>query len=323
MDHPAQDRLRFSSAALERRRATRYRGDDRAVPLAAFGEDDRETIVALYAVLSAIRQLARDPATDGGARVVARVAAVDLAAVVERVRRLGRDVTAPGLREVIHDLRGGAFNALVLQLSRFGPQAFRPAWLTSVDLLARDHQKMMRGLVEDLDPEARTRDLAPIPHSLSTMVEALAELPAKKGDLPLEIAVDCPFDATIAESCVEAGAIDRIVYNLLNNAIRHAEPPRLWVAFSQAGDDLRVVVTNVVAAAQRGVLEEQLRAGAFPLFGAFSTTGSGQGLSIVTSLVGSAYGVPDTNELIRAGHVGAQLEGDAFSVWFHWPLGGA
>jgi len=318
------DQLRISPDGLERRRATRYRGDDRAVSLASFTDGDREAVRQLYAFLATARAIANDPAATTGASVSELIVASGMNAVVDRVRLLGREVVEPQLREVIHDLRGGSFNALVLQLSRFSARGFRASWLTSVDLLARDHQKMMRALVDDLDPASRARDLAPIPHSLSTLVAALADFPAKgKGDQPLTIAVDCPFDATIAESCVECGAIDRIVYNLLNNAVRHAEPPLLQVGFRQAGDDLRVVVTNAVSALDRATLAQQLAGDAASLFGAFTTTGSGQGLSIVTSLVGSAYGIVDVPELLRQGHVGARLEGDSFSVWFHWPLGGA
>jgi hypothetical protein len=95
------------------------------------------------------------------------------------------------------------------------------------------------------------------------------------------------------------------------------------VSFLRAGDDLRVVVQNRVSPADRAALEKALAADRSVLFGAFSTTGSGQGLQIVSYLVGSAYGVPDVAELVEGGYVGAQLRGDTFSTWFHWPFGGA
>jgi signal transduction histidine kinase len=217
----------------------------------------------------------------------------------------------------------------VLQISRIGPRSFRPAWVRSLAFLVRDHRKMMRGLVADLDPTARARDLEMIPHGLTTLIEALREFPAQVGghrldvDVDVDVTVDGPLDPTIAESCVEAGAIDRIAYNLLNNAVRHAEPPKVSVSFLRAGDDLRVVVQNRVAAADRAQLEAALATDPAALFGSFSTTGSGQGLQIVTYLVGSAYGVPDAAELVAGGYIGAHVRGDLFSTWFHWPLSGA
>lgn len=314
----------------ERCRSTRYRGDEVAVPLAVFDPGDRESIVDLYALLKALGAVvATEAARLGPQPLLAFVAEHRLDEMVARVRTLGRkshDLLRAG---IIHDIRGGAFNALVLQISRVGPRSFRRAWVTSIAFLARDHLKMMRGLVADLDPAARARDLEMIPHRLTTLVEALREFPAQVGgrqldvDVDVDVDVDGPLDPTIAESCVECGAIDRIAYNLINNAVRHAEPPSVSVSFLRAGDDLRVVVQNRVSSADRVALEATLSADPAALFGSFSTTGSGHGLQIVTYLVGSAYGVPDTGELLRDGYVGAQLRGDLFSTWFHWPLAGA
>jgi len=203
----------LAPARLERRRQTRYRGDELAVPLAVFDAGDRETIVALYAFLTALTEVVttvearRDPRP-----LLDLVAAHALDDVVARVQRLGRESRDPTRAGIIHDIRGGAFNALVLQISRIGPRSVRPGGARSIRFLARDHRKMMRGLVADLDPEARARDLEMIPHGLTTLIEALREFPAQVGgqrldvDVDVDVTVDGPFDPTIAESCVECGA---------------------------------------------------------------------------------------------------------------------
>lgn len=330
MDGRRDELMGLAPGPLERRRQTRYRGDEVAVPLAVFDPADRGTIVALYAFLTELGHVVEtEEARQGPQPLLAFAASHDLGDLVAQVQRLGRESRDPARAGIIHDIRGGAFNALVLQVSRIGARSFRPAWVRSIAFLARDHRKMMRGLVADLDPGARSRDLEMIPHGLATLIEALREFPAQVGgrrldvDVDVDVEVDGPLEPTIAESCVEAGAIDRIAYNLLNNAVRHAQPPRVAVSFLRAGDDLRVVVQNRVAAADRAALEAALAADPAALFGSFSTTGSGQGLQIVTYLVGSAYGVPDARELVQGGYVGARLRGDLFSTWFHWPLAGA
>ncbi|MBL9023885.1 MAG: HAMP domain-containing histidine kinase [Myxococcales bacterium] len=296
------------------------------MPLAVFDPEDRATVVALYAFLGEVLRVASsDEALRGPQPLLEMTETHGLADLVDRVKKLGRAPQGSAPKDVIHDIRGGAFNALFLQISRVRSGSFRRAWIASIAFLARDHRKMMRSLVADLDPEARARDLETIPHRLTTLVEALREFPAEVGGrrLDVDVTVDGPLDPTIAESCVECGAIDRIAYNLLNNAVRHAEPPRVWVSFLSVGDDLRVIVQNRVSSADRAALEATLSPDASVLFGAFSTTGSGQGLQIVTHLVGSAYGVPDSGELLRGGYVGAQLRGGLFTTWFHWPLSGA
>lgn len=330
MDGHLEELRQLAPERLERRRETRYRADELAIPLASFEAGDRDTITALYGMLTELGQVvATEPARRGPQPILDFIAAHGFHDVVARVQRLGREARDPARAGVIHDIRGGAFNALVLQISRIAPRSFRRAWVDSIAFLARDHRKMMRGLVSDLDPANRARDLETIPHSLTTLIEALREFPAEVGghrldvDVEVDVAVDGPLDPTIAESCVECGAIDRIAYNLLNNAVHHAEPPRVSVSFLRAGDDLRVVVQNRVSPADRASLEKALAADRSVLFGSFSTTGSGHGLQIVSYLVGSAYGVPDVGELVEGGYVGAQLRGDTFSTWFHWPFGGA
>ena len=165
---------------LERRRATRYRADEVAVPLASFAAEDRETMMALYGALSQLHAvLQTGPAHQGPGPVLEFVVQQGFDQLIRRVQRLGRETHDRTLAVIVHDIRGGALNALALQLSRIGPGAFDPSITASVAFLVRDHRKMMRGLVADLDPAARARDLEMIPHSLSTLVEALRDFPAQ------------------------------------------------------------------------------------------------------------------------------------------------
>ena len=145
----------------------------------------------------------------------------------------------------------------------------------------------------------------------------------------------------MTECCLESAAIDRIFYNLANNACRHAATDRLdMVVFpipDAAGECLRFVLSNEVndrdAAYLRSITEGSLAAPEaakgqgttlIPLFTPkVSTTGSGFGLTVVADFVAGAFGLRDRTQALRERYVGAVLEGNTFRIWFHWPVGNA
>ena len=142
------------------------------------------------------------------------------------------------------------------------------------------------------------------------------------------------------ECCLESAAIDRIFYNLANNACRHAATDRLDMTVfpipDEAGSCLRFVLSNEVndqdAAYLRAITEGSQAPGAdqgrgttlIPLFTPkVSTTGSGFGLTVVADFVAGAFGLRDRVQALRERYVGAVLEGNTFRLWFHWPVGNA
>ncbi len=310
---------------LENYRASRYRADDVAIELSRFGAADRALVVEIYEALRELLVVV-DPlgGVDDAAPLLAFAERRDLRGLVFRVRHLGASAGDEAtLAEAIHDIRGGGFTAMMLELGRLSRGPYRKNLARSLYYLARDHMKMMRNVARDLDPEARARDLAFRPHSLADLADALRGFPAHVGDRPVVVRVECPAEAAIAESCVECGAIDRAAYNLLNNAARHAHEPAIDAHLVLVEGNLRVAIANPVSEAQRTVLAPELAADAGGLFRGFSTTGSGYGLRIVAELVGSAYGVTNPDQLIKGGYFGAALADQLFVSWFHWPLSGA
>jgi hypothetical protein len=151
------------------------------------------------------------------------------------------------------------------------------------------------------------------------LARAFREFAAQVGDERVVVEVDCQHDAVIAESCVELGAIDRVAYNLLNNAVRHTQRPTIDVWLLRLEKDLCIAFANTVSAAQRDMLAARMAEDPAVLFGDFTTTDSGYGLRIVAELVGHAYGVPSVQRLAANGYVGAKIVGDSFVTWFHWP----
>ncbi len=68
--------------------------------------------------------------------------------------------------------------------------------------------------------------------------------------------VDCRYEGTMSECCLESAAIDRIFYNLATNACRHAAGDHIDMAIfpipEPPGDCLRFVLSNEVDEAVRG-----------------------------------------------------------------------
>lgn len=311
----------LAPSELESFRSSRYSAADQAVLLDTLPPEDRGMVVGLYALLRELDGIVgSEEALVDPAPLHAFIERHAIGDLVHRVRRMGGSTQDEHLAEVFHDIRGGALSALFAQLSRVGRIPYKVELGRSLFIVARDHMKMMRNVVEDLDPVARARDLAFREHSLGDLAGAFRQFTALVGQDPVVVEVDCPADAIIAESCVEFGAIDRVAYNLLNNAARHTAGPSIHAWLIRFEKDLRVAIANTVSAEQRAVVEPRLAADPGSLFGDFTTTDSGYGLRIVGELVGHAYGVPTVERLITGGYLGARIIDDSFVTWFHWPL---
>lgn len=312
----------LAPARLENFRSTRYQAEEQAVALSTFAADDRDVVLALYAMLRDLEDVLGESGTlDDAAPLLAFAARHPLSELVHRLQRIGLQSRAdPRLAETIHDIRGGALSALFVNLARVGRVRFERTMSRGLFLIVRDHMKMMRNVVLDLDSAARERDLSPRPHSLGELAVALREFTATVDEQSVVVEVDCTDERVIAESCVECAAIDRVAYNLLNNAARYTDRPAIsaWLVTSMT--DLRVVIANSISGERHAVVAELLARDPAALFGGFTTTGSGHGLRIVCELVSRAYGVASTETLLERGYVGARVIDDSFVIWFHWPL---
>ncbi len=315
----------LAPSRLENHRSSRYRAEEQAIALGSFTTEDREVVVALYAVLRELDGvLGVEGAIDDPAPLLDFVARHPVSELVRRVQRVGTQARGDAhLTEAVHDIRGGALSALFVHLARVGRARFETATARGLFIMVRDHMKMMRNVVLDLDPAARERDLSFRPHSLGDLAGAVREFTATVDEQPVVVEVECTDERVIAESCVECSAIDRVAYNLMNNAARYTDRPAISAWLVTSTSDLRVAIANSISAPRRAVVADVLDKDPASLFGSFTTSGSGHGLRIVSELVSRAYGVARTETLIREGYVGAKIIDETFVTWFHWPLAGA
>ena len=135
------------------------------------------------------------------------------------------------------------------------------------------------------------------------------------------VAVRCEYRGGITASCLENAAVDRVLYNHVNNAARHAADARVSITvFAVAGGrSVRWVVSNAVTAEHRAWLDGSVEPGMGKLYADGATsTGSGIGLASCVDFVAAAFGVTAEQALTR-GYLGAQLGDGEYNAWFHWP----
>lgn len=364
------DRLPASLASvrLVNRRTERYDGDAMGVPIAGFPaaleEAMRDQYARLGEVLARLRRALALPAGDGtpasgfrdgspdrdaggasgaaldAAREALRATAADASwvAMLRAMRAVADghlERTLPPLAvKALHDIRGGAFQALVLtiQMAEHGLDA--PADAVRAFYLARDHLKIMRNALPDLDAESYARDAAQRDHGVQLLLEKWnAGVHRVEGGAAARVSARSGYDGAISTRCLEFSSLDRVLYNLMNNATRHAADgavrldvdPVQWEgdpgdrASDDSPHDLRFVVRNGLTRAQRETLLERFPDGLAPLFeGGFTTGGTGVGLSVCAEIVAHAYGIASPEDAVRGGYVGAAAD-DEFVAWFHWP----
>ncbi len=336
--------LALAPLRLRNYRTVRYIGDDRCIQLTDLAKHDRSLLRNFYDLLTELLFLLTNPSADDARRwadVTAWIVRHDLNQLIADVRALGaashRQRTSEELSKAMHDVRGGAFSALLgrLQLLSYLPRD--EAGLQTLFVLARDHHKIMRSAVTGLDDQRRDEDHLPKSHDVRLVVDKWHKAVGgpKWHERPIQMFIDCRHQGALTECCLESAALDRIFYNLSNNACRHCAGSRLEMAIfpvPQAGGDcLRFVLSNPVdepdatylrRAAPRGG-DHPPGEGGLNLESLFtpetSSTGSGYGLTVVADFVTGAFGLRDRQQALQERYVGAVFDAGVFRTWFHWP----
>lgn len=338
--------LALAPLHLPNRRVARYKADDICVSLKRLTERDQAGLRKLYQVLTEMLFSLVDASADDARRwrdIELWIERHDLDTLIDEVRVLGvsshEQDPSENLSKAMHDVRGGALSALLgrLQLLALLPRSTDQ--LQTLFVLVRDHLKIMRSAVIGLDEVRRAADHQPKSHAMELIINKWHEsvVGPKWQERPVRMFVDCRYDGALTECCLESAAVDRIFYNLANNACRHAVGERIDMAIfpvpEPPGECLRFVLSNEVSETDAAYLNSLVAAGGadsadrgsglslLRLFEpAVSTTGSGYGLTVVADFVAGAFGLRDSREALRERYVGAVLEGRMFRIWFHWPI---
>ncbi|MFP4437270.1 MAG: ATP-binding protein [Chloroflexaceae bacterium] len=322
--------------ALASYRTERYLGDDISVSITTFAPPDQAVIRRVYNLLGELRHLVEQYQDNPGAIFPALQqfsTQTDWKEQVRRIRSLQINADAPGaasanLDKVTHDIRGGALQTLSLQLQFVELGLVESRDVLQTFYLVRDHMKIMRNALPDLDPELYARDQGTRLHNVELLTEKWQYASLRGEDQqPVQVQVLTSFAGSVSERCLEFSALDRVLYNLMNNALRNTADGQVSLAIlvlpTAHPDNLRFVVANRVSPEQQQTLQARYKGHLSDLFqGGFTTGGTGLGMRICADFVRNAYGLTNIDQGISSGYLGARLLNNYFVAWFHWPIAG-
>lgn len=312
----------------------RYRGGGLHVALDDLHPDDRAFLEKVYARLEGFYQLWRtdpqDPPWDLLADGVATLADPDLR---EEAQEFGVRTRAAGgmprhMQRVLHDVRGGGLSAALAEAEMLTMGAPSPGdrpedrdALQALVYLARDHAKMMRNAVLGIDPPARARDEEEQIHSIGDLIRRWDGQRYRTEERSARVVARADRDGGLSSCCLEASAVDRVLYNLIRNAARFAPDGQVAAEFRHVSDEVvRIAVVNRVAEEQASWLSRTLADDPGALYRSGVTRGGqGYGLANVAEFVTTAFGFEGTDRALELGLLGSRLVDDRFVTWFHWP----
>ncbi len=322
--------LDLAPLAIENRHGERYRGDTVTVSLTQIPEADTARLRLLYMFLLRVKQVSGAHVADGARGIVPlqQTLQIDFETVSEAVAQIGAQLAAEhvdaDVRKALHDIRGGSLMALMMHLDIVREGEAEGGDLERIFILTRDHLKMMRNAIYDLDPERYAADLETKEHAIELLREKWSSVAYRIAGGYVQVHFHCEFDGAISERCMEFSALDRVLYNFVNNAARFATDGRVDIVvtpLSAATDThLRFAVINGVSANQVQTLRTRFPTGLSELYrGGFTTGGHGIGLRIVGDFVTHAYGRESLDRSLDDELLGATLIDSHFVAWFHWP----
>ena len=313
---------------LTRYRSERYIGENEGITLESFSAVDRELTLRLYSLLKqSLNQIQHGIDKTDPPGTLKKLESLRWKQTLDAFSsRFGRELI-PGVprekaRQIFHDMRGSALSVAAgrVDLATAKGNDSEVSDLYSIFYAIRDHLKILRNCVVDLDPERRERDLR-LDHHSAALLREKWEAFVSPG---LEVEYVADFDGDISSCCLEFSSLERVLYNLVNNASRHTADGRVrfFVTTVGAGEEqnAKFALANKVKPEELRALEAHFQGDYTPLFdGGFTIGGSGVGLSVVAQIVANAYGLAHPSESGEGGYVGAAVENGEFLAWAHWP----
>jgi signal transduction histidine kinase len=317
-------------------RTLRYNGADMDVPISAFAPSDNERIYRLYGVLNDLLKLLQQTWENEEkelAAIKAFIQQVQWTRFLQFIQQLGADSYDEhseyydALRQVVHDIKGGGFLALSIHLQLLEMGKIQKDGMSRLFFLSRDHLKIMRNAIRDLDPPFQEHERVQRDHSARLLVEKWDHAIHQMGTSSAEVVLDCQFDGIVSERCLEFSALDRVLYNLINNAARFTADNKVYFVIFALPEEqprnLRFVIYNRMHEAHQHTLYERYGDNLGAIFrGGFTTGGSGLGLRICADFVNNAYGINNFDQGLAGKYFGARCIDNYFVNWIHWPIAG-
>jgi signal transduction histidine kinase len=250
--------------------------------------------------------------------------------IIDTLQRISPSASAHDerIQRVMHDIRGGALTSLTLYLQMAEQGDLLARDIPQLVLLANDHAKILRSMIVDLDRIRYTLDEIFRPQSAQQLVTTWHQkhyrMPTGHAAM---IAVDCTIpQVVIADSVIELAALERIVYNLINNAVRHADTPNVQLTIQACPTRSRIAqvsVANTISPSQYAKLCTLCPDHDFSrlVTESLSTTNGGLGLGICADIVAHMFHCDSLQAVMAAGLFTLTCTPNQFIVTAAWPLG--
>ena len=320
----SQSLLDLTSTELPVLRDYRYDGGGFGVPMAEFAPEDQSILRHIYDSVQGLH-VAWHRHEESEADLENRLKQFAAEDFLETALRLGvasaKRGKSPMARKAVHDVRGGGLTVLIGTAQLLDLGIPHGSQLKACVSIARDHAKIMRNAISDIDPATRDADEAAKPHGIKHFLDKWEDAEVRIADKAIRVAVRCEFDGDISARCLETSAIDRILYNYVNNAARFTNDGLVAMTIFSVGKEVvRWVVSNSIGSEQRAWLEANVGADLKPLFrGGMTHGGQGIGLSNCADFIAAAFGLKTPADAIERAYLGAKVVGDHYHAWFHWP----
>lgn len=311
---------------LSVRRAERYDGGGFGISLAMLSPEDARIAGEIYrrvATLHTMRLYVADrDMTPLFREWIPRLLEESLGDACRRMGHSGAGTLSQPVARTLHDIRGGALMALLGYAEMIASREASDArFVTSALRLARDHAKMMRNALVDIDPPIRAADESVNIHPIDELIGKWNGLEYHAGARSVRVEARSAFHGNITSRCLETSAVDRILYNLVNNSARFASGDLISIDCLEVSPGLlRWVICNRIDPDQSRWIESQVGSDLGRLFtGGITREGHGIGLNNCAEFVAASFGLGSSQEAIEQGYLGAKSIDDAFIAWFHWP----
>ncbi len=322
----------LAATHLRSSRPERYDGGGFDITLDHFHPTDQNLLRRLYAAVKECFELWRymreAPNHDLMARhLVKQFTGPAFNEVVSQLGYATRESapdTPPMLRKVLHDVRGGALVGIAGYADLIADVAPSPTelaqWVEIASYMTRDHAKLMRNAIPDIDPLVREADEGLKVHYIDDFATKWSGARMRHGDHSAQVTVHCDFHGSITNRCLETSAIDRVLYNFLNNATRFSVDGHIDLIITAINPTLiRWAVSNQINDDQARWLTTRFAEDLRPLFaGGHTRGGQGIGLSNCADFVAASCGLTP-REAVDEGYLGARLYQSSYYAWFHWP----
>ena len=315
---------------IDIRRTERYDGGGMGVLLKDFDPEDISLILRVYNTIKMIYDISLYASTHQNQsdyslfeNIIKRL---DTPEFTSSVRKIGtytqsNDTASPQLQQVVHDIRGGSLMSLIGYAGLLLQDPTNAQFLKTAIALARDHAKMMRNAIPDLDIPVRNADESIKIHNIDSFLDKLDGAIIKFAEKQVQVSVHTTFDGDISNRCLETSAIDRIIYNYLNNAARFTSNGQVKTSVFQINPKvIRCVTENEVSKDQQMWLENNIT-DLKKLFDTGITRDStGIGLNTCAEFIKQSFGLINAQEAVNQAYIGTKLIENRFYAWFHWPI---